>query len=886
MAIKVGGTVVINDSRQFTNINSIVLPGGTITSADAAGNIIENNSIAGALKFTLDNPSPDNSVTASDQFGWAVDISDRFCVVGAHEEDDGVVGTQSGKVYVFDVNTGNLIHILRDPNAYSTVQGDRFGFSVSIYGEIIAVGAYGESDTAAGINSGKVYIFNAITGGLLQVINNPNAFSTSVSDRFGYDIDLYKNYLIAGASEEDESGQSSSGRAYIFDVNDGSIIATINNPNAFSTAGGDQFGYSVAITDNYCAVGAWNEGSGGGGSSGKVYVFQIPSCTLLYTFGGNDLAGARFGACIDMSNTHLIVGAIYDNTQGTDSGRAFIYSLERGILLHNLANPNIYGTANSDIFGRSVSIYGNYAVVGASGENVSGGGQQDSGAAYIFNITTGSLVRAISNPNAWSTPAGDNFGNSVAIWGNHCIVGAFAEDDNIGAGSGKAYVFSVDNTINLKNIDSISFANGLRFSEFEKLLEPAHTQGERIHTLLNPNLGNRQAAANNMSGDNFGSSVAISGNYCAVGVPLERTSAGTTSNSGVVYIYDVTRGNLLYTLNKPSPTSFDEFGISVAVSGNYCIVGAPGVSTSSGRAYIFDLTSGTIRWTLTNPNAYGTADSDYFGGAVDISGRYCVVGAYQEDDASGTSSGVAYIFDVYTGALIRTLTNPNAYSTSLNDQFGRYVAISGSYCIVSAMSEDESSGANSGRAYIYDVLSGNLVKNLQNPNIFGDVTQDDLFGQAVDISRNYAVISAPNEDIQGTNTSRGVVYVYSLKTYTRIYTLQAPEVNSNEIFGLYISIADDYLIVGGVGYTLPGEGSIGRLYIYELSTGTLVTTISNPNAFSTRIGDSFGRCSAAGNYIIASAPFEEVTTVTDAGVAYIFSLKNLTKLDKLITLVE
>jgi hypothetical protein len=85
---------------------------------------------------------------------------------------------------------------------------------------------------------------------------------------------------------------------------------------------------------------------------------------------------------------------------------------------------------------------------------------------------------------------------------------------------------------------------------------------------------------------------------------------------------------------------------------------------ASGMAYIFNVTTGARIHTLINPNAYGTGAFDEFGRSVAISGNYAIIGASGEDDAGGTSSGKAYIFNVTTGALLHTLNNPNAFGTS------------------------------------------------------------------------------------------------------------------------------------------------------------------------------------------------------------------------------
>ena len=98
-----------------------------------------------------------------------------------------------------------------------------------------------------------------------------------------------------------------------------------------------------------------------------------------------------------------------------------------------------------------------------------------------------------------------------------------------------------------------------------------------------------------------------------------------------------------------------------------------------------------------------TSASDNFGRSVAISGNYAVIGAYGEDDAGGTDSGKAYIFDATTGSLLHTLNNPNAYSTSADDYFGTSVAISGNRVVVGAVCEDDASSTDSGKVYLYNL---------------------------------------------------------------------------------------------------------------------------------------------------------------------------------------
>ena len=148
----------------------------------------------------------------------------------------------------------------------------------------------------------------------------------------------------------------------------------------------------------------------------------------------------------------------------------------------------------------------------------------------------------------------------------------------------------------------------------------------------------------------------------------------------------------------------DSFGLAVAISDNYAIVGAPFEDvggTSSGSVYIFSTSTGGLLHTLTNPNAYGTVVSDQFGQAVAISNNYAIVGAPLEDDAAYLGNGKAYIFSPSTGSFIATLNDPNIRTAGLNDSFGYSVAISDTYGLVGAPGESDKANTVPGRGVAY-----------------------------------------------------------------------------------------------------------------------------------------------------------------------------------------
>ena len=171
-----------------------------------------------------------------------------------------------------------------------------------------------------------------------------------------------------------------------------------------------------------------------------------------------------------------------------------------------------------------------------------------------------------------------------------------------------------------------------------------------------------------------------------------------------------TSASLLHTLHNPNAygtSANDNFGTSVDMSGNFLVVGAPRTKTTLVALTQEKPTSSMPQPAACcihcpTPNAYRTSANDYFGHSVAISGNYAIVGAYGEDDAGGFESGKAYIFDVTTGSLLHTLSNPNAYGTSANDRFGMAVAISGNLAVIGACLEDYL-GSGSGSVYVYQI---------------------------------------------------------------------------------------------------------------------------------------------------------------------------------------
>jgi hypothetical protein len=203
-------------------------------------------------------------------------------------------------------------------------------------------------------------------------------------------------------------------------------------------ASGDHFGYSVSISGDKTIVGA-----GGDDDKGSAYIFEwdgtgwIQQQKLLASDGN---AGDSFGYSVSISGDYAIVGAAGDDDKGTTSGSAYIFKWD-GISWIEQAKLTASDGNAYDYF-KSVSISGDYAIVGSWGNDDSG---NLSGSAYIFK----------RNGENWSQQAkllasdgndSDYFGFSVSISGDYAIIGSYADDD-MGFASGSAYIFRRDGTV-------------------------------------------------------------------------------------------------------------------------------------------------------------------------------------------------------------------------------------------------------------------------------------------------------------------------------------------------------------------------------------------------------------------------------------------------------
>ena len=189
---------------------------------------------------------------------------------------------------------------------------------------------------------------------------------------------------------------------------------------------------------------------------------------------------------------------------------------------------------------------------------------------------------------------------------------------------------------------------------------------------LNFNFLNQLNSPNENDGDEFGYSVAINGDYIVVGARYDYGSTDTIFGAGEAYVFKKDQGGvdnwgLIKILNSPNENNGDQFGYSVAIDGDYIVVGArvddgsTDTISNAGEAYIFKKDQGGVdNWGLIKIlNSPNENDGNQFGYSVAIDGDYIVVGASYDDGSTDTISNVgeAYIFKKDQGNVSEYLPN-------------------------------------------------------------------------------------------------------------------------------------------------------------------------------------------------------------------------------------
>ena len=571
------------------------------------------------LEFDIDTPNSnlDSILRVFDSSGGQLTVSDDDSgpapEFGGRESFVSFVAPASGMYYVGVSHYSNF--------GYDPLTGENDGGSVfSAVGEydliftpqeIFAPGAIAD-DATTGENAsvGIDVLDNDLPSGEVHVVGHDQPANGTVSMNPDGTLTYTPNSGFSGTDAFD----------YQVALNPVELISS-------TASTGDRFGYSVAIDGDVAVVGAYLEDPGGVNNAGSAYIYERTGATE-WTYRKRILGTLEtqtyFGWDVAIDGDTIVVGAQWDRDNGYRSGAAYVFQRNQGGV-NNWGRVTKFSgsdTDNSDFFGRSVDISGDTIVVGASIANAVG---TTSGTAYVFDRDAGGANNwgQVKKLAGSTQGAGDRFGQSVSIDGDRVAVGAF-RNDSAGNDAGAVYVF-VRNRGGTDN-----------WGELKAITAP-------------------DAAAS----DWFGYSVAITGTSIAVGVPQD--DEGSDNQIGSVYVLSQNTGGsnnwgLESRLLASDGERGDRLGWSVDFDGSRVVSGAPQSDSNgdrSGAAYQFDKVLGSWSETRILTNEEVTL-RDEFGVSVALSGDVAVVGSWL-DNRPFNNSGGAYTFDLQTSTATVTV---------------------------------------------------------------------------------------------------------------------------------------------------------------------------------------------------------------------------------------
>lgn len=732
-----------------------------------------------------------------------------------------------------------------------------FGSTVAVQGDYAVVGAEGQRQT----EPGAAYIYKR-TNGIWEQQIRIDATDGEAGDGFGSAVAISSTHVIIGAWNDDEAR----GAAYVF-IKSGTAWIQQAKLVASDGESGDHFGRSVAIEGDLAVVGSWQDDNERGAAAGAAYIYKLNTGnwqqhTKLIAVDGQQ--GDRFGSAVTLGGGRVLVGAANGGFFG--EGAAYVFSAA-GSVWNQDAKLSAAVAGLSDGFGTTLAIDGATAVIGAPlHDNAS---SIDEGAAYIFEEENGQWIER-ATLTASTGASGFEFGSSVDIVGGEVVVGARGADNQQGALfiSAKTATGWTERTI-LTAADGApgdAFGSAMAFTGIDIIVgapEQANVNGDDAGAvyLFNRNgevwtQRGRLLAVNSVIQPLFGSSVDISGDYAVIG------ARGKAGDTGAAYVYELTEAgwSQLTDLVASDGEAGDLFGTSVAIEGDYILVGAPGNNNARGAVYVFQ--RGSEAWGEQAVLVASDGEAgDAFGTAVTLSGNLAAVGAPADDHARGANAGSAYVF-VRNGNAWSQQARAFAADGMADDQLGSSIDLENTTLVTGSPNEGL---LQSGTVYVFEQSGSTWPQEAKL--VASDAASGDRFGEAVSISDNYVLVGMPRRD-----GNKGAAYVYrrtsGVWNEREVSKIEASDGESGSLFGTSVSISGEFALIGGMGI----DGGNGAAYLLQ-QDGTDWLQQARLNPDGTGANGQFGYAVALHNdHAVIGAPADTNGNGDEAGAAYLVSI--------------
>ena len=559
-------------------------------------------------------------------FGSAIAIDGNTLLVGAQDSAGG------GAAFVF-VRPGTIWVQQQKLTASDAASGIFFGHSASLSGDTAVLGAFGGAS-----HTGAAYAF-VRSGSVWSEQQKLTASDGAAGDQLGWSVSLEGDALVVGAVTADTSAGGAAGAAYVF-VRSGSVWSEQQKLTASNGAAGGEFGLAVSLSGSTVVVGAPGNLPA---PPGAAYAFVGPGGAWTeqqQLVPPDSAAGDNFGIDVALDGDTLLVGAYSDNTTvGALAGSAYVF-VRSGTAWAEQQKLTASDEAPGDAFGRSVSISGDTALVGANES------------AYVF-VRSGGVW---SEQQKLVPPPGgglsDYFGAAVALSGDTAVVGARYTN----GGAGAAYVFVRSGTTwslqqQLPTAGGQAGASVALSGDTAVVGEPY--SGYRVEVFVRSGTVwslEQQVGPAGGSPTYLGESIAVSGDTLVVG-----TAGFTPYEPGLAYVF-VRSGSTWSEQQQlqawDSSVPADGFSRGLEVYGDTIVAGASEigpVGAPGGVAYVFTRSGAT--WSPQQKiAAVDLGAGDGFGSSMALSADRVAVGAPWDDTAPGSNAGSAHVFRLVPAA--------------------------------------------------------------------------------------------------------------------------------------------------------------------------------------------------------------------------------------------
>ncbi len=482
--------------------------------------------------------------------------------------------------------------------------------------------------------------------------------------------------------------------------------------------------------------------------------------------------GDEFGTSVSLDGNVALVGAPRSSDYAYNQGKAVIFEKVANVWTQK-ASLSVGTTATDMLFGSSVLLKGNYAFVGAP--RFTAGGELYVGAVFVFKNVSGTW----SYDSRIDCPYPDYtvfFGTSMAMEGNNLVIGAPGAYGAV-SGSGAAFLFD--------------FSTGT--AVFQSRIQPASGTPD----------------------DKFGYAVAIDASNVFVGSPGRKV--GNEMYAGAVFVFNLSGPTQVAELNMAEP-KFAQFGSCLSVSGNQLAVSAPYITNPNstfGLTFIFlkpgpEWADGNEDFTFAPPP--GVDGYGLYGASLSLVEDHLVIGGISGDKVDLIKRGAGG----WGSSTVLTTFTGNA--SGYQPQYGFALAFSTTDLLIGDLNRNEP-GLSAGVVFTYQRSgpewdSYSILNLLRAPSINAS---GDEFGRSVDIKGNYAVVGAPYDDTNNSNSGAAYVFQFNGSLWQRVAKLTPALGQSGQLFGSAVSITDDRIVVSAPMAQQNGSTS-GLVYIFEKPT--------------------------------------------------------------------